>query len=77
MNIRVISFGPLREIIGTDPVELEHVTNTEEVIQQMERRYPLLTRHLYIVAVDKKITTESTELMEGATVALLPPFSGG
>lgn len=56
---------------------LELVTDTEEVIQQMERRYPLLSRHLYMIAVDKKITTERTELTEGVTVALLPPFSGG
>lgn len=77
MNIRVISFGALREIIGTEPIMLELVTDTEEVIQQMERRYPLLSRHLYMIAVDKKITTERTELTEGVTVALLPPFSGG
>lgn len=77
MNIRVISFGLLREIIGTDPIQLEHVTNTEEVIRQMEKRYPLLSRHQYMVAVDKKITSERSELREGATIALLPPFSGG
>lgn len=77
MNVRVITFGQIKEIIGMNPVELEHVTNTEDVIQQLERRYPLLSQYQYMVAVDKKIATERTELTEGATVALLPPFSGG
>jgi molybdopterin synthase sulfur carrier subunit len=77
MKVHVISFGQIKEIIGAEPIELQHVTDTEEVIQQLEKQYPLLSGCRYMVAVDKKITTGRTELPEGTTVALLPPFSGG
>jgi sulfur-carrier protein len=77
MIVNIITFGQLKEITGSDPIQLQNVSDTEEVIWQMEQRYPSLSKYMYIVTVNKEVITERTELTDGATIAFLPPFSGG
>jgi sulfur-carrier protein len=77
MQVTIISFGPLKEILGNEPLLLSDVHDTEEAIAEMNRRFPELADKVFILAVDKQIVREKTKLKNQCTVALLPPFSGG
>lgn len=75
--MKVLIFGQLAEIIGTDVLEFENVPNTQNLIELLNSLHPELANKKYAIAVDKNIISENTKLTENNTVALLPPFSGG
>lgn len=77
MKITVMIFGQLAELTDAAKLNFENVKDTNELIQQLQQKYPLFNKACYTIAVDKKIIKENTFLNPGATVALLPPFSGG
>ena len=77
MQVTIISFGPLKEILGNEPLLLSDVHDTEEVVYEMNRRFPELADKVFILAVDRQIVRGKTKLEHPCTVALLPPFSGG
>jgi len=75
MNIMI--FGQLEEITGTSVIAINRVTDTEFLIKALYEKFPLFKEKMFVVAVDKKIVTGKTQIVEQAKVALLPPFSGG
>lgn len=77
MQAQVIGFGQIKEITGPDPILLEEVHDTEEVIERMHQLYPQLSGLVYVLAIDKNIVREKTVLKNNATIAFLPPYSGG
>ena len=77
MPVQVIVFGQLTDILGKDPVMIEGVGDTSELVMQLNQRYPALANAPYIIAVDKQIVNGNTALAGNNTVALLPPFAGG
>jgi len=76
MQIKLIIFGQLRDILGESLV-LNDITDTEGLTTTLNKQYPALVNTKYVMAVDKKIITGNSELTHECTVALLPPFSGG
>ena len=77
MDIKIVLFGQLGDIAGSDSVLLKSVSDTRELQEQLKEQYPAVAASKYIIAVDKKIVKENTPLHENNLVALLPPFSGG
>lgn len=77
MSINVIFFGHLEDLTGSDKIEYHLQPDTNHLIAQMELRYPRLVDASYTIAVNKVLIKQNTILNTGATVALLPPFSGG
>ena len=77
MSINVIFFGQLEDLTGTDKIQYQLQPDTNHLIAQMEIRYPRLVNASYTIAVNKVMIKQNTILNAGATVALLPPFSGG
>ena len=77
MDITVLFFGQLAELANTDETVFQSVIDTDGLKIQLQQKYPLFADAAYIMAVDKKVTDTNTLLFNGATVALLPPFSGG
>ena len=77
MHAQVIAFGQIKEITGPAPILLQDVQDTEEVIARMHQLYPQLSGLVYVLAIDKHIVREKTVLKDNATIALLPPYSGG
>lgn len=76
-KITVLAFGAITDIIGKNNFAMANVASTEELKQQLETEFPALKSSRYTVAVNKQTVTTSTPLDDNATVALLPPFSGG
>lgn len=77
MEVNVLAFGQVTDIIGKGSLKIPGVNNTNELNQLLEKKFPQLQSIKYLMAVNKKIIRENTTLENEDTVALLPPFSGG
>ena len=73
----VLTFGVVTEIIGQSNLTIEGVPSTEELTKKLEAQFPRLKSINYAIAVNKRLIKAPTPLDNNATVALLPPFSGG
>jgi molybdopterin converting factor small subunit len=76
MPVNIVVFGQLTDITGSS-LSLENVTDTDALLSQLNGLYPALAEKKYVIAVDKRVVSTNTALTDDATVALLPPFSGG
>ena len=77
MNINLLAFGQIAEMIGQAEFEISEIENTVELSKILLELYPALGEISYSIAVNKSIVHGNTLLKHGDTVALLPPFSGG
>ena len=77
MEIQVIVFGQLTDILKSSSFTLAGIADTNSLVSELNKRYPALINTKYMIAVDKQTVTGNMHLNEGSTVALLPPFSGG
>lgn len=77
MDITVLFFGQLAELAATNETVFKSVIDTDALKIQLLQKYPPFADAAYIIAVNKIVTDKNTPLFNGATVALMPPFSGG
>ena len=77
MDITVLFFGQLAELADTNEKVFQSVIDTDALKIQLQQKYPPFADAAYIIAVNKIVTDRNIPLFNGATVALLPPFSGG
>lgn len=77
MEIEVISFGKIAEIIKIKKLILNSIVDTDDFRNYLEETYPALNNMKYKLAVDKQIVQENCKLKDGSVVAIMPPFSGG
>ncbi len=75
--MKIIPFGKLADILAHQSVLVDHILDTDGLRLALERQFPQIAHIQYLVAVNRKIVTENTILQDDATIALLPPFSGG
>lgn len=81
MNIRVLFFGPTRDLtgIGEEQLELPEGGRLEDLWRRYEARFPRLAgmSDSLVTAVNQEIAARSHRLRDGDEVAFLPPVSGG
>ena len=82
MTLRVLLFGPLRDLAGWRERDFDPSPATLEVLKQaVAADDPALGEALagpgVQVAVDKAVVRGDVALHPGAEVAFLPPMSGG
>ena len=77
MQIRIMIFGQLTDIINSNTLTLTDIADTNSLVNELNKLYPALAASKYIMAVNKETVIANTVLNEDSTVALLPPFSGG
>jgi molybdopterin synthase sulfur carrier subunit len=77
MQVKVMIFGQLTDIVKSSTLTLTGTADTRSLVDELKRQFPALGQAKYILAVDKQRVTENTILKDGSIVALLPPFSGG
>jgi molybdopterin synthase sulfur carrier subunit len=75
MEIKVIAFGQIAEIIGKEITLEASDINSLKII--LAERFPALSDRKFAIAVNKKLVQENLELSQNDTVALMPPYSGG
>ena len=81
MQIRVLVFGSLKDILGrsSDTLDLPEGARVEAVLSHFARQTPRLNELLpsLAVSVNQEYATPDSPLRAGDEVALLPPVSGG
>jgi molybdopterin synthase sulfur carrier subunit len=77
MAVQIKIFGQLTDIVKGHELTLNDITDTNCLINELNKRYPTLSASRYIMAVNKQTITVNTVLDDNSIVALLPPFSGG
>jgi molybdopterin converting factor small subunit len=75
--IDVRFFGQLTDQTGCNTVSLEDPLDTDNLIRQLNERFPALAGAKYMLAVNNKMIQSNTILSPGCRIDLLPPFSGG
>ena len=76
-QIKVLTFGAITEITGSKNFLMQGIDSTQHLVQLLEEKYPRLKAVQYAIAVNKEVIQQNTILDNDATVAILPPFSGG
>ena len=77
MELEIISFGKIAEVIKSQQLQISGLSNTDELKVYLERSFPPLSRMTYKLALNKIIVKENLQLKNKDTVAIMPPFSGG
>ena len=74
MEVRVIGFGSIRDLLGEGRnVQLPDGATVGDLVDRLSAR----EARLHLVIVDGERADLRTELSEGAEVTLMPPFAGG
>ena len=77
MDVKIILFGQLSEIAGSEYLVLKNVADTNGLREQLKLQYPAVAASKYMIVLNKKQVQENMPLLENQSIALLPPFSGG
>ena len=77
MEINLLTFGSITEIIGESSLVYSDLNNTDLLVKKLHDAFPELASIKYSIAVNQKLVHTNTKLNDKDTVALLPPFSGG
>jgi molybdopterin synthase sulfur carrier subunit len=77
MEIHLLAFGQIADIMGKSAWKMVGIKDTNELIKNLKEQFPALSTTSYSIAVNKKMIQENTILNQNDTIALLPPFSGG
>lgn len=77
MNLKILFFGQLADITGTQEMEIMNVKDSDSLQNKLSDEFPEMKGLQFSVAVNNKTVTENTILKDGDIVAILPPFSGG
>jgi molybdopterin synthase sulfur carrier subunit len=81
LRVKVLLFGPLRELTGIaeETLEIPEGATLAELFDSYADRFPNLAAYrLSLVASrNEEFASWDTPLAEGDTIAFLPPVSGG
>ncbi|RYD79435.1 MAG: molybdopterin synthase sulfur carrier subunit [Sphingobacteriales bacterium] len=77
MQIELISFGKISELISNQTLETEGIETTDNLKEYLERTFPDLAGMKYKLALNKNLIQQNTEIKNGDSIAIMPPFSGG
>lgn len=77
MEIELISFGKIAELISNQKVDVKDISDTDGLKASLETLFPALASMKYKIALNQHIVQVNTRVSHHDTVALMPPFSGG
>lgn len=76
VRIKVLYFGPAREITGTDMEEFT-AGDTSSLRGMILGKYPRMAALPFLLALNSRMLKEESLLKDNDIVAILPPFEGG
>jgi molybdopterin synthase sulfur carrier subunit len=77
MKVKVLLFGVLAEVTGTNTKHYMEVKSIGDLKLRMQDDFPEIVHYNYRVALNKEIINNDPELNDGDEVAFMPPFAGG
>jgi sulfur-carrier protein len=77
MQVKVLFFGVLSEVAGTDSRHYLDVRSSDDLRHRILDDYPELEHYNYRISLNNEIIDSERPLSDRDEVALLPPFAGG
>jgi len=77
MTVNILFFGALIEVTQTAALALQEVKNTDEALEMLHKKYPMLCHFKFSIALNQNFLADCAQLNDGDELALLPPFAGG
>lgn len=79
MNVRVVVFAKLRELLGRDAwvVDMPDGSTVRELLLRVADAAPSGWQSQVLCAVNQQYAGEETVLRDGDELALIPPVAGG
>lgn len=77
MEIEIISFGRIAEIVGSQKLAINNIDDTDGLKAYLEEKFPELKALKYKLALDRQLVQDNSRVYHNSVVAIMPPFSGG
>ena len=77
MDIEILFFGPLTDIVGLNTITMANPCSIDALKVQLFKQYPKLADAKFIIAINNKMVMDNEAIPDNAVIALMPPFSGG
>jgi molybdopterin converting factor small subunit len=77
MAVKVLFFGVLAEVAGTDCKFYEEVKSMGDLKIRIRDDFPEIEHYSYRISLNSEIINHEPLLKDNDEVALMPPFAGG
>lgn len=77
MQVKVLFFGVLSEVAGTDCRHYMEVKSISELKSRIIDEFPEIAHYNYRISLNSEIISSDRLLNENDEIALMPPFAGG
>lgn len=77
MEVKVLFFGVLAEVTGTNFKHFRNVKSIGDLKLRIQDDFPEVVHYNYRISLNNEIINNDPKLKDGDEVALMPPFAGG
>jgi sulfur-carrier protein len=77
MEVKVLFFGVLSEVTGTNFKHYSMVKTIADLMLEIKNEFPEVAHYSFRISLNSVLIENDTSLKDGDEVALLPPFAGG
>jgi molybdopterin synthase sulfur carrier subunit len=77
MQVKVLFFGVLSEVAGTDCRHFSEVKSVNDLRLSILDEFPEIEHYNYRISLNNEIISNDRLLNDKDEVALMPPFAGG
>ncbi|MDO9339226.1 MAG: MoaD/ThiS family protein [Bacteroidales bacterium] len=77
MEVKVLFFGVLAEVTGTNFKHFRDVKSIGDLKLRIQDDFPEVVHYNYRISLNNEIINNDPKLKDGDEVALMPPFAGG
>ncbi len=77
MQVKVLFFGVLSEVTGTDCKYYREVKSINELRHKIMDEYPGIEHYSFRISLNNELIDEDRGIADNDEVALMPPFAGG
>ena len=77
MEIKVLFFGVLAEVTGTNCKHYREVKSIGDLKIRIQDEFPAVVHYNFRISLNNEIIDNDPVLNDGDEVALMPPFAGG
>lgn len=77
MEVKVLFFGVLSEITGTNLKIYREVKSIGDLKHRIQDDFPEMVHYNYRISLNNEIINNDPNLNNGDEIAFMPPFAGG
>ena len=77
MKIKVLFFGVLAEVTGTNYKHYDEVKSISDLNHRIQIDFPEIAHYNFRISLNNEIINNDPYLKNGDEVAFMPPFAGG